>query len=41
MTKKLRIRLLAKISQLINKQKINISLVIVRKRLNKQGLYKL
>ena len=40
-TKKLKIKLLAKISQIINKQRINILSVTVRRRLNKQGLYKL
>src|SRR5579871_6085346 len=41
MTKKLRIRSLAEISQIINKQGIDISSVTVRRRLNEQGLYKL
>ena len=39
--KKLRTRLSAEISQIINKQGINISLVTVKRRLNEQGLYKL
>ena len=39
--KKLRIKLSAEISQLINKQRINILLIIIRKSLNKKYLYKL
>ena len=38
--KKLRTRSSAEISQIMNEQGINILLVIVRKRLNEQGLYK-
>src|SRR5579871_2612063 len=41
MTKKLRTRLSAKISQIMNEQGIDISSVIVRRRLNEQGLFKL
>src|SRR5579871_370151 len=41
MTKKLRTRLSAEISQIINEQGIDISSVTVRRRLNKQSLFKL
>src|SRR5579871_717374 len=41
MIKKLRTRSSAEISQIMNEQRIYISSVIVRKRLNEQGLFKL
>ena len=41
MTKKLRTRSSAEISQIMNEQGIDISSVIVRRRLNEQGLFKL
>ena len=41
MIKKLRTRLSAEISQIMNEQRIDISSVTVRRRLNEQGLFKL